>query len=64
VPIYEYKCDGCDKRVEVLQKHTDPAPSCDACTEQMDRQVSRCSFKLDGAGWARDNYGLTTEAKP
>jgi len=73
MPIYEYKCDGCGHRLEVLQKHDDPPPVCAPCDEEvmmetasdplpdtpyMSRQVSASSFRLEGHGWARDNYGL------
>lgn len=58
MPLYEYQCEGCGDRREVLQKHDDPAPVCETCTEDMSKQVSRCSFALKGSGWDRDSYGL------
>ncbi len=68
MPLYEYKCQACGHRVEVLQKHSDPAPVCGHCDEglppetpYMARQVSVGSFHLAGDGWARDNYGLKGE---
>ena len=68
MPLYEYRCDACGHRVEVLQKHDDPAPVCGPCDETMPdetphmvRQVSASSFHLAGDGWARDSYGLKGE---
>jgi len=68
MPLYEYQCDACGHRVEVLQKHDDPAPVCETCDEtmpdetpHMSRQVSASSFHLAGDGWARDSYGLKGE---
>jgi putative FmdB family regulatory protein len=58
MPLYEYQCEGCGHEVEVLQKHDDPPPVCETCTEEMARQVSRSSFALKGSGWERDSYGL------
>lgn len=58
MPLYEYKCSACARRLEVLQKHDDPAPVCDDCVKEMTRQVSVSSFSLRGHGWARDGYGL------
>jgi putative FmdB family regulatory protein len=65
MPLFEYQCDGCGHRLEVLQKHDDPPPVCAPCDEQlppetpyMSRQVSTSSFRLEGSGWARDSYGL------
>lgn len=61
MPLYEYQCEGCGHRVEVLQKHDDPAPVCETCAEDMTKQISVSSFHLAGDGWARDNYGLKGE---
>ena len=58
MPIYVYKCRPCDETTEKLQKHSDKAPECDKCNQAMTKQVARSSFVLNGAGWARDNYGL------
>ena len=68
MPLYEYQCEACGHRVEVLQKHDDPAPACAPCDEllppetpYMSRQVSAPAFHLAGDGWARDSYGLKGE---
>jgi len=42
MPIYVYHCQLCDKELEVLQKHTDPAPYCE---EHQEQQMSK---KLNG----------------
>ncbi len=35
MPIYEYVCQSCGQKTEVLQKRNDPAPECtvDACKD-------------------------------
>ena len=73
MPLFEYQCDACGHRLEVLQKHDDPPPVCAPCDEDvmmetatdplpetpyMTRQVSAPAFHLAGDGWARDSYGL------
>ena len=58
MPLYEFECDSCGQRVEVLQKYEDPAPVCEQCAYEMKKLVSRTSFTLEGGGWAKDNYGL------
>ena len=65
MPIFEFECDTCGHRVEVLQKHDDPPPICAPCDEQlpdetqrMTKRVSSSSFVLKGQGWAHDRYGL------
>ena len=63
MPLYEFRCDECGDRVELLQKHDAPPPVCQPCDETfppetpfMSRQVSRTNFKLVGTGWAADGY--------
>ncbi len=60
MPIYEYACEKCGTKIDVLQKMDDPAPAeCEQCHEKgtMARQVSRTSFVLKGGGWYSDLYG-------
>ena len=58
MPIYEYKCDPCDRTVERLSKHGASAPACHDCASPMKKLVSRSSFALKGGGWYKDGYGL------
>ncbi len=60
MPIYEYSCEKCGTRIDVLQKMDEPAPAtCAHCNAEgtMARQVSRTSFVLKGGGWYSDLYG-------
>lgn len=60
MPIYEYTCEKCGTRIDVLQKMDEPAPAaCTSCSAvgTMARQVSRTSFVLKGGGWYSDLYG-------
>src|SRR5438067_3261336 len=60
MPIYEYTCEKCGTKIDILQKMDEPAPlKCDQCGElgAMARQVSRTSFVLKGGGWYSDLYG-------
>jgi len=58
MPIYEWRGGSCGAERERLQRHDDPPPVCETCTEEMAKQVSRSSFHLRGDGWERDGYGL------
>ncbi len=66
MPIYEYACEACDTRFELLQPVGAPPP--DACPEcgasSVHRLVSVTSFVLKGSGWYRDHYGLKPAATP
>ena len=67
MPLYVYKCEVCQTKVEILQAFGDPCPHCDACTLDdeasvpMKKQVALTSFSLKGGGWAKDNYGLKND---
>lgn len=53
MPIYEYQCQACGKRVEVLQKVSEPPLSeCPACHQPaLSKLVSAAAFHLKGSGW-------------
>jgi len=58
VPIYEYKCDECDHRLEKLQKISDdPAKTCPECgKDSLRKLVSAAAFKLKGTGWYETDF--------
>lgn len=57
MPIYEFVCESCGRLAEVMQKLSDPAPTCPECGQgRMARTVSRTSFQLKGGGWYADLY--------
>ena len=53
MPIYDYKCESCGHRQDVLQKISDPrltdCPACGASTYV--KQVTAAGFQLKGSGW-------------
>jgi len=58
VPIYEYLCDDCDHRLEVMQKiseeHLKECPECGE--ESLRKLVSAASFRLKGTGWYETDF--------
>ena len=56
MPLYEYRCEGCDSKLERLSGFTDAPPPCPLCPGQMKKQISQCSFQLKGRGWYKDAY--------
>ncbi len=58
MPIYEYRCDNCEHRLEILQKINDkPATNCPECGEDSLRKlVSAAAFKLKGTGWYETDF--------
>lgn len=58
MPIYEYRCDKCEREFEVEQRITeDPIRSCPHCrSRKVRRLISQTSFVLKGGGWYSDLY--------
>ena len=57
MPIYEYKCLGCDARVEKMQKVSDaPLETCEVCGGKLEKQWSLSGFQLKGEGWYVTDY--------
>jgi putative FmdB family regulatory protein len=65
MPLYEYLCEACGKRFELIQKFSDPAPeACPKCGKgPVERQQSSPAIQFKGSGWYITDYarkGATT----
>ena len=58
MPIYEYECQECGARHEMLQKISDPpATECPAChANALKKLVSAAGFRLSGEGWYETDF--------
>jgi len=57
MPIYEYRCDQCNKIFEVLQKISEePLTTCIDCGSKLEKLVSRSAFQFKGSGWYVTDY--------
>ena len=57
MPIYEYLCDSCHERTELLQKLGDaPATVCPSCGGALRKLVSAPAFQFKGSGWYLTDY--------
>ena len=58
MPLYEYRCDACGERFEVIQKFSDPPPA--ACTKcgqgPVERLMSSPAIQFKGSGWYITDY--------
>jgi putative FmdB family regulatory protein len=56
--LYEYRCDACGERFEVIQKFSDPPPA--ACTKcgkgPVERLMSSPAIQFKGSGWYITDY--------
>jgi putative FmdB family regulatory protein len=66
MPIYEYECAKCGKRIEVIQKMSDkPLKNHEGCGGRLHKLVSAAGFQFKGTGWYVTDYarkGKTGEA--
>src|SRR5688572_21872463 len=57
MPLYEYQCESCGRRSEVLQKMNDaPLTVCPHCGGALRKLFSAPSFQLKGSGWYASDY--------
>ncbi len=58
MPLYEYECDACHQRFEVIQKFSDPPPDvCRKCGKGPVRRLfSSPAIQFKGTGWYITDY--------
>ena len=57
MPLYEYFCDACGERTEILQRFSDaPEVVCAKCGAPMRKLPSAPSFQFKGSGWYLTDY--------
>ena len=58
MPLYEYECDACGRRFEVIQKFSDPAVDvCRQCGKGPVRRLfSSPAIQFKGTGWYITDY--------
>ena len=58
MPLYEYQCDACGQRFEVIKKFSDPvATTCARCGKgPVHRLLSSPAIQFKGSGWYITDY--------
>jgi putative FmdB family regulatory protein len=58
MPLYEYECDACGHRLEIIQKFSDgPPDACPQCGKgPLQRQFSSPAIQFKGTGWYVTDY--------
>jgi putative FmdB family regulatory protein len=57
MPLYEYQCDACGHRFEVIQKFSDsPIESCAQCGGAVRKLLSSPAIQFKGSGWYITDY--------
>jgi len=71
MPLYEYQCDACGQRFEVIQKFSETTDACRKCGKgPVHRLLSSPAIQFKGTGWYITDYaqkgksdGSTGESK-
>jgi putative FmdB family regulatory protein len=57
MPLYEYQCDTCGHRFEVIVKFSDPPlDKCPKCGGPVHKLISSPAFQFKGTGWYVTDY--------
>jgi putative FmdB family regulatory protein len=62
MPLYEYKCSGCGKTFEVIQKFADePLKTHPECGGPVERLLSAPALQFKGSGWYVTDYARSKD---
>jgi putative FmdB family regulatory protein len=62
MPLYEYQCQACGERVEVIQRHSDPPYAhCPKCGGDMKKLQSAPAIQFKGSGFYKTDYSSSSK---
>lgn len=65
MPLYEYQCQRCQRRVEKIQSFTaEPLTTCEACGGPLERLISAPAIQFKGSGWYVTDYAKKSGSVP
>lgn len=57
MPLYEYECEACGHRFEVIQKFSDPpVEQCPKCGARVKKLLASPAIQFKGSGWYITDY--------
>lgn len=60
MPLYEYECKDCHRRLEKIQSfNAPPEKVCPHCGGELERVISAPALQFKGAGWYVNDYAKT-----
>ena len=63
MPLYEYQCEACAHRFEVIQKFSDaPIDVCPKCGGAVKKLLSSPAIQFKGTGWYITDYARSGAA--
>jgi len=58
MPLYEYQCQECGERTEVVRRFTDaPLTICSSCGGELKKLISAPAIQFKGSGFYLTDYG-------
>ena len=63
MPLYEYQCDACGRRFELIRKFSDPpVTDCPTCGGAVRKLLSSPAIQFKGTGWYITDYARKPSA--
>ncbi|HEX2835844.1 MAG TPA: FmdB family zinc ribbon protein [Thermoanaerobaculia bacterium] len=63
MPIYEYQCQSCSERHEIIQKFSDaPLTVCPKCGGEMKKLISSPAIQFKGSGFYKTDYASSSSS--
>src|SRR3954469_700601 len=65
MPLYEYECEKCGHRFEMIRKFSDPPLEvCPKCGSHVRKLMSSPAIQFKGTGWYITDYPKTDQGAP
>jgi putative FmdB family regulatory protein len=65
MPLYEYECDSCGHRFEVIQRYSDPLiDKCPRCGSTVHKLISSPAIQFKGSGFYITDYPKNESGAP
>lgn len=63
MPLYEYQCDDCGHRFELIRKFSDdPVRNCPSCAGSVRKLLSSPAIQFKGTGWYVTDYARKSDS--
>lgn len=64
MPLYEYQCQKCKQRIEVIQRMNDPPQTiCPNCGGELKKLFSAPAIQFKGSGFYKTDYASGSNSK-
>lgn len=64
MPLYEYACQKCGERIEIIQQLSDPPYSiCPKCGGELRKLISSPAIQFKGSGFYKTDYATPAKSE-